>query len=152
VLFEIRKKYSRNLFNLIFRIPSTWEFNVSYCHNIFSITSHISACPPFSCCIHFSLNSWQLKKIFDETPNSFWTAFLDISEVGCWEDNASSKQKFQAFNNNMANQFKPPSMDWTTPGDIQMFSLGLMLLRNGDSSLQIYNTSMWFNDGDLRLP
>ena len=71
----------------------------------------------------------------------------------------------------MADRFKPPSMDWTTPGDIhKRFKLfkqkcelifgwpldkveevkraRLLLLWVGDKGLKIYNTSTWANEGD----
>ena len=71
----------------------------------------------------------------------------------------------------MADRFKPPSMDWTTPGDIhKRFKLfkqkckliffgpldkvnetkkaRLLLLRIGDKGLEIYNTGMWANEGN----
>ena len=71
----------------------------------------------------------------------------------------------------MADRFKPPPMDWITPGDIhKRFKLfkqksklifagpldkveevkkaRLLLLWVGDKGLQIYNTSTWANEGD----
>ena len=72
----------------------------------------------------------------------------------------------------MADRFKPPSMDWTTPGDIhkrfklfkqkcKLIFFGpldkvneaekarlLLLLRIGDKGLEIYNTSMRANEGN----
>ena len=72
----------------------------------------------------------------------------------------------------MADRFKPPSMDWTTPGDIhkrfklfkqkcKLIFFGpldkvneaekarlLLLLRIGDKGLEIYNTSMWASEGN----
>ena len=71
----------------------------------------------------------------------------------------------------MADRFKPPSIDWTTPGDIhKRFKLfkqkcelifagpldkaeeakkvRLLLLWIGDKGLEIYNTATWAVDGD----
>ena len=71
----------------------------------------------------------------------------------------------------MADRFKPPSMDWTTPGNIHKhFKLfrqkcklifegpldkveeakkaRLLLLLISDKGLEIYNTSTWANEGD----
>jgi len=71
----------------------------------------------------------------------------------------------------MANRFKPPAMDWTTPGDIhKRFKLfqqkcelifagpldkveeakkvRLLLLWIGDKGLEIYNTTTWASEGD----
>ena len=71
----------------------------------------------------------------------------------------------------MADRFKPPSMDWITPGDIRKrFTLfkqkcelifagpldkveeakkaRLLLLWVGDNGLEIYNTRTWANEGD----
>jgi len=85
--------------------------------------------------------------------------------------NTSVISSIQAFNNNMADRFKPPSMDWTTPGDIhkclklfkqkcKLIFAGLLdkvkeakkarllSLWIGDKGLEIYNTSMWANNGD----
>ena len=73
----------------------------------------------------------------------------------------------------MADRFKPPSMDWTTPGDIhKCFKLfqqkcelifegpldkveeakkvRLPLLWIGDKGLKIYNMTTWASDGDNR--
>lgn len=71
----------------------------------------------------------------------------------------------------MADRFKPPSIDWTSPGDVhKRFKLfkqkcelvfagpldkveeakkvRLLLLWVGDKGLEIYNTTTWANDGD----
>ena len=71
----------------------------------------------------------------------------------------------------MVDRFKPPSMDWTSPGDLQkrfklfkqkceLIFVGpldkveeakkarLLLLWVGDKGLEIYNMSMWTNEGD----
>ena len=71
----------------------------------------------------------------------------------------------------MADRFKPPDMDWTTPGDIhKRFKLfqqkcelifagpldkveepkkvRLLLLWIGDKGLEIYNTTTWASEGD----
>ena len=75
----------------------------------------------------------------------------------------------------MVDRFKPPSRDWTSPGDLhkhfKLFQqkcelifagpldevkeakkVRLLLLWVGDKGLAIYNTSMWTNDGeDLKI-
>ena len=116
-----------------------------------------------------------------------------VSEVGSWEDTGSSRwnilkrirthiatsssrethkiQLLRAFTSNMTDRFKPPSMGWTTPGDIhKRFKLfqqngelifewpldkveeakkvTLLLLWIDDKGLEIYNTTTWASDGD----
>ena len=76
---------------------------------------------------------------------------------------------YQAFNNTLVDWFKPPSMDWTFPGDLhncfklfkqkcELIFVGsldkvqeankarLLLLWIDDESLEIYNTSTWTNE------
>ena len=71
----------------------------------------------------------------------------------------------------MADRFKPPSMDWTSPGDVhkrfkifkqkcelifagplekveEAKKVRLLLLWVDDKGLEIYNTTTWQNDGD----
>ena len=75
----------------------------------------------------------------------------------------------------MVDRFKPPSMDWTSPGDVhkrlkifkqkcelifagplekveEAKKVRLLLLWVDDKGLEIYNTTTWQNDGnDLKL-
>lgn len=84
---------------------------------------------------------------------------------------ASLTSSIQVLKNNMADRFKPPSLDWSTPGVIQKsFKLfkqkcelilaglldkvqgskktRLLLSWIGDIGLEIYNTTTWANNGD----
>ena len=119
-----------------------------------------------------------------------------VSEVGSWEDTGSSRwnilkrirthittsssrethkiQLLRAFTSNMTDRFKPPSMGWTTPGDIhKRFKLfqqkcelifewpldkveeakkvTLLLLWIDDKGLEIYNTTTWAGDKGLEI-
>ena len=128
-----------------------------------TVTNHIWEFPFFFNFVTFrSLNFISIKNIYPQVSICLCDLFFDmVSEVGSPEI--------------MVDRFKPPSMNWISPGDVlkrfELFKqkcepifegpLGkvveakkarLLLLWIGDKGLEIYNANTWTNEGgDLKI-